>query len=113
MKNKIKFKLIELASQKKMIAYSDLAAVLQISYSNIDERNQLHSILGEISEDEVKAGRPMLSVLVHHKNDILRRPGSGFFKLANDLGQMFPKEKQIDFHYRMLNKCFDYWEKHK
>jgi len=111
MKQIIRQKLIELAKAMKTIAYSDLAAQLEISYDNIDERNQFHALLGEVSEDEIKAGRPMLSVLVHHKNDVLRRPGKGFFDLASLQGQILPGEKDLDFQFRMMNKCFDYWSK--
>jgi hypothetical protein len=35
----------------------------------------------------------MLSVLVHHKGDIQRTPGKGFFNLADELSQRKDEEK--------------------
>ncbi len=111
MKTKIRNILIQLAKEKRLITYTQLASDVQIPYSGIAERDKLHELLGEISTEEVNAGRPMLSVLVHRKNDVLRKPGTGFFKLADELGQKLPKEKDLDFQFRMINKCFKYWEK--
>ena len=42
-------------------------------------------ILGEIAEDEVKAGRPMLSAVAV---SVKGKPGPGFFDLARQLGKL-------------------------
>ena len=47
-------------------------------------------ILGEISEDEVRVGRQMLSALALNVGG---SPGPGFFRLARDLGLLTSEEK--------------------
>jgi hypothetical protein len=66
------------------IAYSDLAAKIRSIPFSADGR-PFHSLLGQISVEEHRAGRGMLSVLVVHKSGD-RRPGPGFFELAHLLG---------------------------
>lgn len=111
MKKRISKKLIELATNKKMIAYSDLALQCKIPYNNINERETMHDILGEISTHEVNNGRPMLSVLVHHKADLERSAGIGWFKLADKLKQRRDKECDLIMRLRVLADCWKYWDK--
>ena len=106
MKNKIYKKLKEMAIKNETISYSQLAAELNIPYTSIDERNRLHSILGEISKDEVKKRKPMLSVLVHHKGDVERTPGLGFFNLAGELNQRKAGETNKQLQYRIIKECW-------
>lgn len=71
-------------------------------YTSVDERNEFHHLIGEISKFEVKNSRPMLSVLVHHKGDIQRTPGKGFFNLADELNQRKEGETDLQNDKRML-----------
>jgi hypothetical protein len=50
-------------------------------------------ILGEISEDELKHERPMLSALVVGTSGL---PGPGFFKLARQLGKLQDDSKEAE-----------------
>jgi hypothetical protein len=43
-------------------------------------------LLGEISEDKCRSGRPMLSALAVHEQD--GEPGNGFFELAKLIGKL-------------------------
>ena len=82
---KIYNRLKEIAKRQETISYSQLTSELKIPYSTVNERNNFHHLIGKISEFEVKNLRPMLSVLVHHKGDIERTPGLGFFELEEDI----------------------------
>jgi hypothetical protein len=69
--------------------------------------------VGAISEYEIEHERPMLSVVVVHKEDGF--PGEGFFTWALDLGRMKrtkkdPKNK-VEFFVDELKAAHDYWSK--
>ena len=72
------------AARGGIICYSDL--VEQIETCTLEPHGaHLAHMLGEISTDEVNAGRGMLTVVVVHKGGDYR-PGPGFFELARSLG---------------------------
>jgi hypothetical protein len=48
-------------------------------------QKEIGAMLGEISQEEVSYGRPMLSALAMSKNE--SKPGKGFFVLAKDMGK--------------------------
>ena len=77
--------LIRVAQRGETIAYSDVVARVQtISF---DPREPgFAAMLGEISEEEDRAGRGMLTVVIVHKGGDMR-PGPGFFDLAERLGR--------------------------
>src|SRR5207302_11211158 len=77
--------MIERATMRGMIAYSDLVKEIRsINLAAHDPR--LFHLLGEISSDEDSAGRGMLTVVVVHKTGDMQ-PGPGFFELAKQLGR--------------------------
>ena len=110
MKETIYKKLKELAKKQETICYSELASECSLPYKTVDERNAFHQLLGEISTDEVGEGRPMLSVLVHHKGDPARSPGYGWFKLADTLKQRKENESDLQMLYRQIKKCWEVWK---
>ena len=103
-------KLIEIARRQETITYSQFASDCNFPYSSVDERNQFHHLLGEISKFKVKKKRPMLSVLVHHKGDIQRTPGKGFFNLADELNQRKEGETDLQLQYRIIKECWKEWK---
>ena len=107
---KIYEKLKEIAKRQETITYSQIALDVNIPYSSVDERNEFHHLLGEISKFEVKNKRPMLSVLVHHKGDIQRTPGKGFFNLADNLNQRKERETDLQLQYRIIKDCWNFWK---
>ena len=107
---KIFNKLVDIAKKKETISYSQLASELKLKYDNVDNRNKVHAQLGKISEIEVKNNAPMLSVLVHHKGDIERTPGQGWFDLADKLKQRKDGETDKELQYRMIKSCWEYWK---
>lgn len=71
------------------ISYSDLVGVIRAEVPILDLEPhdiRLNHMLGEISTEEHKSGRGMLSVVVVHQGGD-KMPGSGFFDLAKSLGR--------------------------
>lgn len=77
--------LIQKAKQRAMVPYSELVGlVTSVNFGAHDQR--LFAMLGQVSIEEDANGRPLLSVLVVHKNGDMK-PGPGFFELATSLGR--------------------------
>ncbi len=84
-KEEIRRVLIEKASKRAMIPYSELVGLVHsVNFNAYDQR--LFAILGQIAVEEHEEGRPLLSVLVVHKTGDMQ-PGEGFFALAESLGR--------------------------
>ncbi len=77
--------MIAKAKARGMITYSNLVrSIHRIKLEAHDVR--LSHMLGEISSEEDRAGRGMLTVVVVHKVGDME-PGPGFYELANALGR--------------------------
>ena len=63
--------------------------------------------LGQISEDEVADGRPMLSAIVVSRDTTL--PGHGFFNLGQELRQTDADEDEMGFAVRQILRVHEYW----
>ena len=72
--------------------------------------SQLGHLLGEISEDEVNNGRPMLSAVAVNTQGI---PGPGFYALARDLGKEFDdsREGRLKFWKSELGIVYEVWKR--
>jgi molybdopterin synthase catalytic subunit len=68
----------------------------------------LDQLLYDISSHEVAANRPMLSVLVRHKEGDLR-PGSGFYVAGMRLKRKEPTEDNETFWIRELKAVHSFW----
>ncbi len=92
-------------TSKGTIPYSELASNIQsIQLEAHDVR--LFNLLGEISVEEDEAGRGLLTVIVVHKEGD-KRPGPGFFELAEELGR---DTSDIEGCWiKELNKVYKYW----
>ena len=76
--------LIKVAQSGSTTYYSEIAPLAGLDMSSEVDRFRIAQILGEISEDEHRDGRPLLSAVVILKGE--NRPGEGFFGLAGNLG---------------------------
>jgi len=65
-------------------------------------------ILGEIVEDEVSAGRPMLSAVVV---GVSGRPGAGFYNFARDIGRMEASQTEDDFCQQEREAVYTAWRR--
>jgi hypothetical protein len=77
--------LVEIASQRGMITYGDLAA--RMTTVHVEPHDMvLWEIIGDVARDEEEEGRHLLSVVVVHKHGDME-PGGGFYDLAKDFGR--------------------------
>ena len=84
-KDQAKVAIAARARVRGMIPYSDLVSEIEaIQFAPHDPR--FFAFLGEISEEEDREGRGMMSALVVHKQGDMQ-PGPGFFELARKMGR--------------------------
>jgi hypothetical protein len=76
--------LVHAAEYRGVTTYQDLAVIMGLPLQGAYMGRETGHILGEISEDEVTAGRPMLSAVAV---SVSGKAGPGFFGLAKDLGR--------------------------
>jgi hypothetical protein len=78
-------KLQELAKDKKLASYSEVAPLIGLDMSQEHDRDVIAQKLGDIVFFEHEKNRPMLTALVvHHGGD--NNPGEGFFSAAEKIG---------------------------
>jgi hypothetical protein len=77
--------LVRAAEYKGLTTYQDIALLMGLPTKGNRMGKETGQILGEISEDEVKAGRPMLSAVAVN---VSGKPGPGFLGLARKMGKL-------------------------
>ena len=97
--------LFDVARGKGRIAYSELASQIQAIDIVAHDPRMFH-LLGEISVEEEKAGRGMLTAIVVHKSGDMQ-PGPGFFELAKSLGK--DTSDVLVCWVNEFNRVHDYW----
>jgi len=100
-------RLVQAARAREFVHYGPLAKLLGIDMDNPHFAAQVGRVLGEISEDEVAAGRPMISAIVVSRDTML--PGHGFFKLGQELDRVEPGEDEMAFAIRQIRRVHEYW----
>ncbi|HVZ92947.1 MAG TPA: hypothetical protein VG797_00400 [Phycisphaerales bacterium] len=98
--------IIKFAKKRQLAYYSELAPIVRLDLSDPHQRKLMGEYLGEISEHEHSADRPLLSAIVVDKST--KEPGKGFFTLARDL-QIFAGESERAFFERECQRVFDHW----
>ncbi len=93
--------LISAARYRGLITYQALAQLIGLPLRGSHMAREIGQILGEISEDEVANGRPMLSALAVGVSGI---PGEGFYGLARDWGRLSEDSREAELAF---------WEKEK
>lgn len=81
--------LIQAARERKLVYYKEIAELIGVPPSGHHMARQVGQVLGEISEDEHGAGRPMLSAIAVAESGFA---GDGFFILARRLGRLTATE---------------------
>jgi hypothetical protein len=104
----VRERLIRAARAREFVHYGELARMLGIDMDNPHFGALVGKVLGEISEDEVANGRPMLSAVVVSRDTML--PGYGFFTLGQQLRQVEPGEDDMAFAIRQIRRVHDYWQ---
>jgi hypothetical protein len=77
--------LIGAARARTVVNYKQIAQLTGLPQRGSYVASQMGQLLGEIAEDEVNRGRPMLSAVAV---GVSGKPGSGFYALARLLGRL-------------------------
>ncbi len=81
----VKAELVATARHRGTITYQEIAKLVGFPLEGNYMGAEIGRLLGEISEDEHRRRRPMLSAIVVTTSGM---PGPGFFKLARDLAKL-------------------------
>lgn len=100
--------LAECARAKSLISYRDLMQRISSVSFETPHDPRLPQFLAEISTEEAKAGRGMISALVVSTGGE-GRPGRGFFKLAKRLG--YDVSNPENFWIEEVDRVFASWQK--
>jgi hypothetical protein len=102
--------LVMAANSRSLCTYTGIAELTGLPNKGHQMISTVGRLLGEISDDEHDAGRPLLSAIAVDKNSGLA--GRGFFKLVRDMkllsGTSEYAEKQ--FLNKEKSKVFDHWK---
>lgn len=99
-------RLVGAARAGEFVHYAELAKVLGIDIETAHFGVHVGKVLGQISEDEIAAGRPMLSAIVVSRDTML--PGHGFFRLGHELKQVLSGEDETTFAIRQIKRVHEY-----
>jgi hypothetical protein len=98
--------LITAAKYRGTVTYQEIAQMMGLPLSGSHMGNEIGWILGEISEDEVANGRPMLSAIAVNVQGHL---GPGFFPLARQLGRLKDENEQA-FWEAERHQVYEMWK---
>ena len=101
--------LITAARYRGTITYQEIAQIIALPLTGNYMGAEIGHLLGEISEDEFNAGRPMLSSIAVN---IQGSPGSGFFELARSFGKLSEEstEAENDFWKEESQDVYETWK---
>lgn len=101
--------LITAARLKGKVTYQEIAKIIGFPMEGNYMGAEIGHLVGEISEDEVKHNRPMLSAIVVTINGY---PGPGFFVLARNLNRLtgISKDEEFSFWEKEVQDVYDVWK---
>jgi hypothetical protein len=100
--------LVRAAEYRGLTTYQDLAAIMGLSLAGSLMESEIGAILGEIVDEELAAGRPLLSAVVVGMSG---HPGSGFFDLARKRGRMEPGQSEGEFWASEREAVYEAWRR--
>ena len=100
--------LVRAAQYRGLTTYQDIALLMGLPQSGSHMGKEVGHILGEISEDEVRAGRPMLSSVAVAVNG---KAGPGFFGLARNLGRLDQNKDESAFWKEESLAAYSAWRR--
>ena len=106
---KVYSELITAARYQGLVTYQAIAQLVGLPLVGSYMGSQIGTILGYISEDEVAAGRPMLSALAV---GVSGKPGPGFAALAKQLGRLQEgsPDEDVRFWEKERNAVYAAWK---
>ena len=96
------------AQYRGVTTYQDIALIIALPLTGSYMGSQTGHILGEISEDEFRAGRPLLSAVAV---GVSGKPGPGFFVLARELGKLRDGESEDAFWESERERVYAAWKR--
>lgn len=100
--------LVRAAQYRGLTTYQDIALIMGLPEKGSHMGAETGRMLGEISEDEVRAGRPMLSALAV---GVSGKPGPGFFGWAKELGRFSGSESEAEFWQQERERVYSAWHR--
>jgi hypothetical protein len=100
--------LAQCAGANRLISYTDFMHQIHSISFETPYDSRLPHLLAEISTEEAKEGRGMMTALVVRKNGD-QKPGRGFFELAERIG--YDVSDPEKFWIEQVNKIFASWQK--
>jgi len=102
--------LIRAARYRGTTTYQVIAEIMGLPLKGSYMGKEVGHMLGEISEDELCHGRPMLSAIAV---GVSGSPGDGFFTLARELGKLQEDSKDAEHRFWEEEKEIVYtmWQK--
>jgi hypothetical protein len=99
-------KLCAIAKAQEVTTYGEIAPLAGLDMGNPADRHRITQLLSEISTEEHRIGRPMLTaVVVYRENNM---PGPGFFALARNLG-LYHGGNDLRFFVGELERVHAFW----
>ena len=98
--------LLGAAEARGTIEYMPVAEVMGITQTGNYMGKEVGQMCGEISENEVSHGRPMLSAVVVKTDG---RPGEGFFTFARQIGRWDGSGDKVDFWRSEIQEVYSTW----
>ncbi|MEW6241039.1 MAG: hypothetical protein AB1564_09565 [Chloroflexota bacterium] len=103
----IQAELIMAAKYRGTITYQEIAKIIGLPLEGNYMGAQIGHLLGEISEDEVEKGRPMLSAVAINTQGT---PGPGFFDWARQLGRLGDNMDEKAFWQAERKAVYETWK---
>jgi hypothetical protein len=101
--------LVHAAEYRGVTTYQDLAVIMGLPLTGAYMGKETGHVLGEIAEDEVNAGRPMLSAVAV---SVTGKAGPGFFVLAKELGRFSGDPADEERFWRQeLEAAYEIWKR--
>ena len=100
----VRDELIKVAKRKGTIPYSEFAPIVGMHHRS----SHFHRLLGEVSEAENAAQRPLLSAVVINKQ--YKRAGNGFLGLAQSCGRCAGLDDKQCWEQE-VQRVHDHWSK--
>lgn len=100
-------RLVRAAREGKLLTYGKVAPLVHLDMANPQDRKAIGELLGVISRQEHRSGRPMLSSIVVQSEG--GRPGKGFFTLAAELRLFDQADEEDAFWALEVGRTFEFW----
>ena len=98
--------LVTAAEFRGVTTYQHIAMLMGLPTQGNLMGKEVGQMLGEVSEDEINAGRPMLSAVVVSTTG---SPGEGFYGFAEEHRQLRDGEKRTDAWRRIRDSVYEAW----